>query len=101
MSGANSVWAQYTIVTDRRDALAQACREAGVPTAIHYTSPLHKLAPYRTCPTAPGGLPQAEWLADRVISLPMHGYLSEEEQDTVIDTVLGALGSGAGSVAAE
>jgi dTDP-4-amino-4,6-dideoxygalactose transaminase len=101
MEGATSVWAQYTIVTDRRDALATACREAGVPTAIHYTSPLHKLTPYRDFPTAPGGLPQAEWLSERVISLPMHGYLSEAEQDTVIDTVLGALGSGAGSVAAE
>ncbi|HUU66022.1 MAG TPA: DegT/DnrJ/EryC1/StrS aminotransferase family protein [Methyloceanibacter sp.] len=101
MAGASSVWAQYTIVTDRRDALATACREAGVPTAIHYTSPLHKLTPYRDCPTAPGGLPQAEWLSERVISLPMHGYLSEKAQDTVIDTVLGALGSDTGSVAAE
>ncbi len=101
MAGATSVWAQYTIVTDRRDALATACREAGVPTAIHYTSPLHKLTPYRDFPTAPGGLPQAEWLSERVISLPMHGYLSEAEQDTVIDTVLDALGSDAGSVAAE
>ena len=101
IAGASSVWAQYTIVTDRRDALATACREAGVPTAIHYTSPLHTLTPYRECPTAPGGLPQAEWLSERVISLPMHGYLNEEEQEVVIDTVLGALGSGAGSVAAE
>jgi UDP-2-acetamido-2-deoxy-ribo-hexuluronate aminotransferase len=101
MAGASSVWAQYTIVTDRRDALATACRQAGVPTAIHYTSALHKLTPYREFPTAPGGLPQAEWLSERVISLPMHGYLSEAGQDTVIDTVLGALGSGAGSVAAE
>jgi dTDP-4-amino-4,6-dideoxygalactose transaminase len=42
-----------------------------------------------------------EWLTDRVISLPMHGYLSEEAQDFVIDTVLDALRSGAGSVAAE
>jgi len=99
--GATSVWAQYTILTDRRDELAKACREAGVPTAIHYTSALHRLAPYRDCPTAPGGLHQAEWLAERVISLPMHGYLAEDAQDFVIDTVLGALGSGAGSVAAE
>ena len=101
MAGASSVWAQYTIVTDARDELAKACREAGVPTAIHYTSGLHQLAPYRDYPTAPGGLPQSEWLADRVISLPMHGYLSEAGQDLVIDTVLDALRSSAGSVAAE
>jgi dTDP-4-amino-4,6-dideoxygalactose transaminase len=101
MDGATSVWAQYTIVTERRDALAKACREAGVPTAIHYTSALHQLAPYRDCPTAPGGLPEAEWLADRVISLPMHGYLSADAQDVVIDTVVAALGPRAGNVAAE
>ena len=101
MAGASSVWAQYTIVTERRDELAKTCREAGVPTAVHYAQTLHQLAPYRDYPTAPGGLPQSEWLTDRVISLPMHGYLSEEAQDFVIDTVLDALRSGAGSVAAE
>jgi dTDP-4-amino-4,6-dideoxygalactose transaminase len=101
MAGATSVWAQYTIVTEQRDALANACREAGLPTAIHYTSALHQLAPYRGYPTAPGGLPNAEWLAERVISLPMHGYLEEDAQDFVIDTVLGALGAAGGSVAAE
>ncbi|MFA9386748.1 MAG: DegT/DnrJ/EryC1/StrS family aminotransferase [Methyloceanibacter sp.] len=101
MAGASSVWAQYTIVTERRDELAKACREAGVPTAVHYAQTLHQLAPYRDYPTAPGGLPQSEWLTDRVISLPMHGYLSEEVQDFVIDTVLDALRSGASSVAAE
>jgi dTDP-4-amino-4,6-dideoxygalactose transaminase len=101
MDGATSVWAQYTIITERRDALSKACREAGVPTAIHYTSALHQLTPYRDCLTAPGGLPEAEWLADRVISLPMHGYLSADAQDFVIDTVVAALGPRAGNVAAE
>lgn len=101
MAGATSVWAQYTIVTEDRDALAAAARETGMPTAIHYTSALHQLAPYRECPTAPGGLPNAEWLSRRVISLPMHGYLSEEAQDFVSDTVLGALGQAKGNVAAE
>ncbi len=101
MAGATSVWAQYTIVTENRDELAAAARDVGMPTAIHYTSALHQLAPYRNYPTAPSGLPNAEWLSKRVISLPMHGYLSEDAQDFVIDTVLGALGGAKGSVAAE
>ena len=50
MAGATSVWAQYTIVTEDRDALAKACREAGVPTAIHYASALNCLPPYREIP---------------------------------------------------
>ena len=93
MTGASSVWAQYTIVIERRDELAKACREAGVPTAIHYASPLHALPAYRQFPVAPGGLPQAEWLAEHVVSLPMHAYLADEAQDLVIRTVRGAVRS--------
>jgi dTDP-4-amino-4,6-dideoxygalactose transaminase len=99
MPDATSVWAQYTIVTEHRDAIAKACREAGVPTAIHYANALNRLPPYRETPTAPTGLPQAEWLAERVISLPMHPYLSAEAQDFIIATVRQALTSAKSGVA--
>ncbi|MBK5198397.1 MAG: DegT/DnrJ/EryC1/StrS family aminotransferase [Methyloceanibacter sp.] len=99
MAGATSVWAQYTIVTERRDELAKACREAGVPTAIHYASPLHVLPAYRQFPMAPSGLSQAAWLAGHVISLPMHAYLTEETQDLIIDAVRDAVRSLKGSAA--
>ena len=92
MPGATSVWAQYTIITEDRDGLAKACREAGVPTAIHYTASLNRLPPYRHVPTPPAGVPQAEWLAERVISLPMHPYLTDAMQDLVIGTVREAIG---------
>jgi dTDP-4-amino-4,6-dideoxygalactose transaminase len=91
LPGASSVWAQYTIVTEHRDALAKTCREAGVPTAIHYASALNRLPTYKDMPTPAGGLPQAEWLAKRVISLPMHPYLGVEAQDFIIATVRQAL----------
>lgn len=93
MPGATSVWAQYTIITEDRDGLAKACREAGVPTAIHYTASLNRLPPYRELPTPAAGLPQAEWLSERVISLPMHPYLTDAQQDLVIGTVRDALTS--------
>jgi dTDP-4-amino-4,6-dideoxygalactose transaminase len=99
MAGARSVWAQYTIVTEDRDALAKACREAGVPTAIHYASALNCLPPYRETPKAPTGLGQAEWLAKRVISLPMHPYLSAEAQDLIVSVVRQALTSSKPGVA--
>jgi dTDP-4-amino-4,6-dideoxygalactose transaminase len=91
--GATSVWAQYTIITEDRDGLAKACRESGVPTAIHYAASLNRLPPYRHVPTPPAGVPHAEWLAGRVISLPMHPYLTEGQQDLVIVTVREALAS--------
>ena len=93
MPGATSVWAQYTIITEDRGGLAKACREAGVPTAIHYTASLNHLPPYRHVPTPPVGLPQAEWLAEHVISLPMHPYLTDAMQDLVIGTVRDVLSS--------
>ncbi len=76
MAGASSVWAQYTIVTDRRDALATACREAGVPTAIHYTSALHQACALsrlsdRTRRSAAGGM------AGRAGDQPAHARLSQ------------------------
>ena len=43
--------------------------------------------PYRETPKSPTGLRQAEWLAARVISLPMHPYLNAEAQDLIIDLV--------------
>jgi dTDP-4-amino-4,6-dideoxygalactose transaminase len=99
MARATSVWAQYTIITEQRDSLAKACRGAGVPTAIHYANALNCLPPYRQVPTSPAGLRQAEWLAERVISLPMHPYLSDEAQDLIIATVRQALTSRKAGVA--
>jgi dTDP-4-amino-4,6-dideoxygalactose transaminase len=96
MAGATSVWAQYTIITEDRDGLVKACREAGVPTAIHYASALNRLPPYRDMPTPPAGVAQAEWLAQRVISLPMHPYLGVAAQELIIDTVRHALAATAG-----
>ena len=99
MPGASSVWAQYTIIVDDRDALDKTCREAGIPTAIHYANALNCLPPYRQVLTPPKGVPQAEWLAQRVISLPMHPYLGDEAQDLIVATVRLALASGKPDVA--
>jgi dTDP-4-amino-4,6-dideoxygalactose transaminase len=88
--GATSTWAQYTIRVSRREELAAACARAGVPTAIHYPIPLPLQVGYRMFPSAPGGVPVAEQLAQTVLSLPMHPYLDEGAQAYIIDVVRGA-----------
>ena len=93
MPKASSVWAQYTIVSERRDRIASACKEAGVPTAIHYPITLPQQAAYRHFPTTPGGVPRAERLAREVLSLPMHPYLEPAMQDQVIAVVRRAAGN--------
>jgi UDP-2-acetamido-2-deoxy-ribo-hexuluronate aminotransferase len=100
VKGATSVWAQYTILVERRGEFAKACRAEGVPTAIHYLSPTHALPSYRKFPKAPG-LRQTDYLAARVISLPMHAYLASETQDMIIATVQSVVRSLKAGVAAE
>jgi len=55
-----------------------------VPTAVYYPIPIHRQDVYSGYPTTPGGLPVTEAKAGRVISLPMHAYLTEDDQDQVI-----------------
>ncbi len=90
-SGYGSVWAQYTIRVEKRDALAAVLSSRGVPTAIYYPKPLHRQEPYKRYPVAGNGLPVTDKLAAEVISLPMHPYLDEPTQDRVIAAVREAL----------
>ena len=89
--GSTSSWAQFTLRSAHRDAIAATCREHGVPTAIHYPIALSRQPAYRMHPSAPARTPTAERLAANVISLPMHPYLDRPAQDHIIDTVLSAL----------
>jgi dTDP-4-amino-4,6-dideoxygalactose transaminase len=92
-AGAVSVWAQYTLRLPggRRDAVMEALRARGVPTAVYYPLPLHQQTAYRDYPLAGNGLPVSEQLAQDVFSLPMHPYLQETEQDFIIGATIDAL----------
>jgi len=91
--GYTSVWAQYTMRLEpgRRDPLAAALKAEGIPTAIYYPTPVHRLEAYARFPTVDGGLAVSDRLAQEVISLPIHGYLDEPTQDRIIDAVHRAL----------
>ena len=82
-----SAWAQYTIKTRHRQEVRTRLQAQGVPTAIYYPQGLHHQLPYRNQPTAPGGLAVSDRLADGVLSLPMHPYLSQSEQERVISAL--------------
>ncbi|MFS0741633.1 DegT/DnrJ/EryC1/StrS aminotransferase family protein [Brevundimonas sp. 3P9-tot-E] len=87
--GGRSVWAQFTVEHDHRDALAAHLKTQGVPTAVYYPIPLHRQPAYRQHPIGPGGLAVTEAKAERVVSLPMSAYLDEAVQDRVIAAVAG------------
>ncbi|WP_448207930.1 DegT/DnrJ/EryC1/StrS family aminotransferase [Azospirillum sp. sgz302134] len=94
MPGATSVWAQYTMRSERRDALAACMKAAGIPTAVYYPIPLNRQQGYARCPVALGGVPVAERLAASVLSLPMHPYLEADAQERIVAAVHAALRSG-------
>jgi dTDP-4-amino-4,6-dideoxygalactose transaminase len=91
--GMTSVWAQYTIRLKPgvRDQLAAKLKAQGIPTAIYYPKPLHRLEAYQSFPVADNGIPTTDQLAEEVISLPMHAYLDAVTQDRVIEAVRAAL----------
>ncbi|MBS0185499.1 MAG: DegT/DnrJ/EryC1/StrS family aminotransferase [Proteobacteria bacterium] len=77
-----SSWAQYTLrlnSTISRDKVVHELQNQGIPTAIYYVKPLHQQKAYQHYPTALGHhLPNSESLSKEVLSLPMHGYLTED-----------------------
>lgn len=78
-----SAWAQYSILCDNRDALAAHLKAAGVPTAIYYPKPLHVQKVFAHLGHASDDMPVASSLARRILSLPMHPYLEESDQDRI------------------
>lgn len=84
----SSVFAQFTIEVEQRDRVQTALKEAGIPTAIHYPIPLHRQPAFAYLGYHAGAFPHAEAAAQRVLSLPMHGFLDEEVQDTIINQII-------------
>ncbi len=74
-----SSWAQYTIVSDNRDAEMAKYKEQGIPTMVYYGTCMHEQTAFSHLGYQAGDFPIAEKLAKSVFSLPMHGYLSSTE----------------------
>lgn len=90
--GYTSVFAQYTIEVEQREAVQNALKAAGVPTAVHYPVPLHLQPAFAGLGLGHGSFPLAEAAAARVMSLPMHPYLDAATQDKIVDAVRQAVG---------
>lgn len=78
-----SVYAQYTIEFDERSRVLETLKKKEIPYAIHYPTPLHRQPVVENALAFKESLPVAESAANRVLSLPMHPYLLDEEIDAV------------------
>ncbi len=86
-----SVFAQYTIQVLNRDRVQQLLHEQGIPTAVHYPIGLHRQPIMQTMYPDQAAFPHTDYAAQVVMSLPMHPYLTEEDQDKICDALCAAL----------
>tara|TARA_B100000513_G_scaffold195708_1_gene127071 strand:+ start:2024 stop:3109 length:1086 start_codon:yes stop_codon:yes gene_type:complete len=80
-----SVYAQFTLQSERREELIQHLNDNDVPTAIHYPTPLHLQECYQSLNYNIGDFPISEKAAKEVFSLPMSPFLTEEQQNYIVD----------------
>ena len=85
-----SVYAQYTIQVEDRKSFQGQLKDEGIPTAVHYPVPLHMQPAFAVPGVGHGSFPNAEAAAERVVSLPMHPYLSMSDQQSVAAAVRAA-----------
>jgi len=88
--GNTHVYAQYTIRVDenRRDAIRAGLKEAGIPTGIYYPKCFHEQPVFEHLGYSYGDFPESEKASREVLSLPMHPFLSVDEQKEITDKLI-------------
>ena len=87
-----SVFGQFTIEVSNRSFMQKTLNNLSIPTSVHY--PL--ILPNQPCfnnsklGAKSNIFPKAFKASQRVLSLPMHPYVSEEDQDTIVDAIVNA-----------
>jgi UDP-2-acetamido-2-deoxy-ribo-hexuluronate aminotransferase len=82
--GNTHVYAQYTIRVPNRDQVGAQLKTKGVPTAVYYPKCLHEQPVFAHLNYHWGDFPVSEKVSREVISLPMHPFLSEADQDLIV-----------------
>jgi UDP-2-acetamido-2-deoxy-ribo-hexuluronate aminotransferase len=85
--GNTHVYAQYTIRVGNREELGIKLKEEGVPSAVYYPKCLHEQPVFAPLGYSWGDFPVSERASREVISLPMHPFLTVEEQNLIVAAV--------------
>lgn len=84
--GFRSSWAQYTVIAESeqaRESYKKKLADQGIPTAVYYPAPMHRLTALESFGFKEGDFPISESMSKRVFSLPMHAYMSENDIETI------------------
>ncbi len=83
------VFNQYTLIVEKnRDGLVKHLQEHNIPAMIYYLVPCHQQRAFKGRGKVTGDMKNTMWLSDRVISLPMHTELDDEQLAFISETVL-------------
>ena len=88
--GFYSSWAQFTLQVENKEVrtgLQTALKNLDIPTAIYYPIPMHRQTAFNYLNLEDNLCPVSDRLADTVISLPIHPYLTETDQDMICNAV--------------
>ena len=89
-----SIWAQYAALaksTEQRDKIIGHLSEKNIPNMVYYPTPQHALPVFKDISSYGETFENANDYCARTFSLPMHPYMNDAEQQTVIDAVLEAM----------
>lgn len=90
-TGRLSAWAQYSILLPRRDEVVPLMQQAGIPTNIYYPASLHQQKAFAYLGYADECFALTRDICARILSLPMHPYLSASDQDKICNALNQAL----------
>jgi dTDP-4-amino-4,6-dideoxygalactose transaminase len=85
------VYHLYVVQADDRESLRQVLTAAGIESGLHYPVPLHLQEAYAGLGDKKGAFPVSEQVSSRLLSLPMHPYITNEEIDRVASVLSEAL----------
>ncbi len=84
---ADSVYHLFVVTTEDRDAFVKHLADHTISAAFHYPVPCHLQKAYSYLGHQKGDFPNAEYLAEHCVSLPMFAELTDEEVCTVIRAI--------------
>jgi UDP-2-acetamido-2-deoxy-ribo-hexuluronate aminotransferase len=85
--GNSHVYAIYTIRSERRDEIAESLGKAGIPSGVYYPKCLDQQPVFAELGYDEAMLPEARKASREVLSIPMHPFLSEQDQDLVVSVI--------------
>ncbi len=81
-------WHQYCLLTDHPDALREALDRAAIDSRVYYATPIHRQKVYETHGQFETELTVTDDIAHRLVAIPVHHQMTDEEVDRVVDAVL-------------